>query len=1714
MDGGEHKATTSANNATGGRAARASRRWPRVLLRSTLALVLGLILLLALVVAMLQNSAIATRAANALASRFSPWPDAHIAVQRARLRGLGGVTLAGVRITRADGQVMVALDTMQLRIQPLALLWGRVSMPVLRVLGADVRMRQRADSSWDLLAPFMGGDTIRASRTQLRIGEAELLRSRLEAHWLAQSDSVLRVEDITVRLAGLALPEPMRFSLDTLSARIYPPLRPAQPAMLGARLRLSDGRLVVDGFSLRSDSSNVSAAGTLLVPGGRVDDIHDADFTLAASPLDFRDVGAFLPGFDVPGSLRLQARVRGTPSLLDIEVDGRSFDGATLHVAGTLTPRTQGDVRYQLQATLHDLDAALWSGSASGLGKVDATADVALAGQALDSVTGSLQLTLGGTRLGSGRLRSAQLAAQFTEGRAEVTAEAEATPWVHVALRGAARPFAPTPDYAFDIDACQLEPLGTDTTLQLHAGTVQLHLAGAGVARANARGSAQARFSAGIGAVMVRGGELTANWQDGQATAKLEASVAEGQVSGSAQVDWRHAETRISAARLSARGIALAGLVDSAAGTLDLEGTGDFVPGRNESLRANATATLHALAWAGNRLTDTASANITVRSGRLHAEAVAAGPAGRMLLRGNARPFANTPSWTLERLELHDVDLARADTAWPNSSINALLTLEGRGRSPRATSARGLLTFDSLRVGDQVIRDGRVELALGEGELRADLTMKALHGSIAANTRGTPFDSVPAFHVENARFRDLDLALLTRGSFKGALTGTMQANGTLPGGALPDVRGRLELASSPINGGRLRDGRATFALQASHASLDLELRTDSGVVAFNGQAQVTRDTTAASGVRVSDANVEGTARLPDLAALMGQDSNEAAVDAHFAMAGEGLDIETMQWTAHARATGRWGGAHVDTLLLRAGVHDARLQLDTFRLRSNVAHGDGSGMLALRGRSSIPPEQGMHIRIVVDSVAPFAAMLGRHPLALRTGVIDLRGTNDAGGTQLQATVNLAGLVSAWVMADSIALQTGATLDGSTLRQAAGQFTGIGLAQGSMYLTGMTAQGTYDGAALSIEGSVQRDEQHDLQVKATATPREHSVVFEQMQLALPGSRWTIAQAARIVWSPQIRIEGLTLTSGAEKITLNGRIDRAGTQDLQLQLDSVPVQGFAEFAGINGLSGTANGRLELTGPATHIALRGDITTHLNGVSGHIAVEPAGDDALSINVAMTDAAHRPLRINGQMPFAVSIAPGDSGFAGPTHGNVGFTVSADSFALGWLQPFVQPLRVDRLQGWLTADAHFTGTFDAPEASGTARFANLRVSVSSEGIDYRNVQAALALQGDRVQVSALRAEAEGTVTGEGQLFLESLSRPRFNVTLHFNRFRAVRNQWVRLGVSGDAHVTGDLAKPVVEGALTLVDTDVYADPAGQGSTARPIELTAADLAMLESYFGYKPSAAATMESDPLMPWSMNLKVTLGTNVWARRTARPEMRVQLGGSLEVRKAPQDSMQLFGSIEVLPQRSYFEEFGKHFSVSDGTITFNGSVWGWTANIKARYLVPSFKDPNASEVTITMDVTGPMDDLRLTLGSEPPLETADILSYLATGRPAESAASFGGGGARGGLLTEGATLALGTAANLLEHTAGETVGLDVVEIRQDGLRGATLIAGRYVSPRLYVGFQQPLTLRDNQDPANTTSRGTQVEIEYTAYRWLLLNLQSGQSTLSFFLRTKRAF
>ena len=106
---------------------------------------------------------------------------------------------------------------------------------------------------------------------------------------------------------------------------------------------------------------------------------------------------------------------------------------------------------------------------------------------------------------------------------------------------------------------------------------------------------------------------------------------------------------------------------------------------------------------------------------------------------------------------------------------------------------------------------------------------------------------------------------------------------------------------------------------------------------------------------------------------------------------------------------------------------------------------------------------------------------------------------------------------------------------------------------------------------------------------------------------------------------------------------------------------------------------------------------------------------------------------------------------------------------------------------------------------------------------------------------------------------------------------------------------------------------------------------------------------------------------------------------------------------------------------------------------------------------EVIAGVKITGRLQQPRLDLFSTPSLGQTDILSYLLTGGPLESASS-----GQGAMLAN-ASLALGlSGGDQIARSIGDRFGFDEMRVESDSTGDqASLVVGRYLSPRLYVGY-----------------------------------------------------
>jgi translocation and assembly module TamB len=174
--------------------------------------------------------------------------------------------------------------------------------------------------------------------------------------------------------------------------------------------------------------------------------------------------------------------------------------------------------------------------------------------------------------------------------------------------------------------------------------------------------------------------------------------------------------------------------------------------------------------------------------------------------------------------------------------------------------------------------------------------------------------------------------------------------------------------------------------------------------------------------------------------------------------------------------------------------------------------------------------------------------------------------------------------------------------------------------------------------------------------------------------------------------------------------------------------------------------------------------------------------------------------------------------------------------------------------------------------------------------------------------------------------------------------------------------------------------------------------------------------------------------------------------EIGGQVNIKKDPQKPFILLGSLNTI--RGTYSFQGKLFKFKRGSVSFLG-----------------LEEPNPNldiqavtrirKVDIIIQITGTARDIRLALTSEPEMEQADILSYLAFGKPTGELKD----GQAAGVEQAALSIASQIAASELKDILGKTLFLDTISIDPGGgdIGQGSVTVGKYVSPDVFVSYKQ---------------------------------------------------
>ncbi|GIV61425.1 MAG: translocation/assembly module TamB [Rhodothermaceae bacterium] len=1703
----------------------------------------GVLGLLVLVLMLFQTEWGATRMVRFVLDRLSLFEGARVEVGRVRGNLLSHLALYDVALIQGDTLRLVQVDTVAARYRLGPLLRKTLHFERIEVVNPAVSMAQQADGSWNLLdvlpADTTAPDTA-ASVLAVVIDHLRLRGGQARARFHAPGrDSLVALRGLDVRLDSLRVAGDVTARLDTVAGVFIPPGM-TTPVSLRLGASLHPDRLDVRGLELTSERSHLVARG-ILPRFGAPPGPDSLDFTLAADPLHFGDVALFVPTLDPSLELTGTVRAGGTLDLSTLEVTAQVSDGASIRLAGQVTPRLADSLRYRLEARVRGLDLGHYAGP-----DVDALLNgemqVDLQGASLDRLDGTLRAVLAGSRVAGRPLDSTTLATQWDDGQVRLELRG-GVPGAHLSLTGTARPFAEDP--AYDLTAAfrhvDLGVLTGDTTRTSDlAGT--LHLAGQGYDPDTADLRARLDLAPGsLNAYRVAGGRLEARLTGGVLTFDTRVAFPEdgvlafrGEATPGDTLVYTIREGRVENLDYMA---ALGDTTQSRlSGTFTLRGRG--TDPATMTLRAGAH--LRATTYDVYRVEE-ANLRASMRGGTLRFEGDARLGGGTVSLTGRARPFDPTPALAVEEAVFRNLDVGTlAALPGQDTDLNGRLALTLRGFDPATLRLEVRLDLDSSRVNLQPIR--RASLTAGwAADTLAYRLMLAVPGG-RTELAGTVRDltGVPVYRVATGRLDALDVgALLGQPAFRTDLNGTFRLEGR---GRQPEdlnLEARLDLADSRINDAALPEGQVAVQVREGMARLTSRLALAGGTVDLLAAGRPFEQVPAYT--------LRGDVQDLDLGQVLGRDTLRAALNLAFAFEGHGAGLGTMQGEGWMQAGAtRFHHVTLDTAYARFALAQGLARVDTLVLRSNVLDLHGHGPVALVDTAGVHTTD-FTFAVDLVSVAPLRDWVAADPFLLGQGQVEGRLTGPAERLRLDARLDVNSLVYDAMRVAGLRVRLLAELDTNrTVQQAEvrSDIAFFSLPNVSIERTQVSVG--YRPEALTFEVTSKLDPRRDgyLGGYVDLVPGRQRLTLDSLRFRFDRDLWRLQQPATLDYAGDTyRVRNLLLyarsPNGTDEITqqiaLDGEIDLNGQQSLILTIERFRLGAVTDLFGYEGLGGRLDGWLVLEGapsaPVADGSLQFDLSLFGETVGDMEATLHYEALQLALESRLTDERGSELLLTGTIPMDLRLVAPDSARTGmylearqAAQETVRLDLSTNDFALSWLMPFMDREVVSELDGRLTAELQVRGTFGSPRFDGTLGVRNGRLGLpllgkSRQGLVYTDIMLDGTFEESRLLLDHVEARSGGgSLIGHGTINFSDLTLGEFDLTFSASDFLAIDSREYRIRTDADLNLRGTTRSPVLSGDVELVSADFFLTEEA-AAEFEPVELTEEDQRTLEVRFGLRLTEADTTTFDYYRALTItDLTVRMERDTWLRSKKNPTMDIQFTGNLEVQKAPYEDPLVFGTITVIPERSRIVQFGKRFDIQSGTLTFNGPATDPIMNIQAQYVVRA-RGTGENEVTITLAVEGRLDNLDVTLGSDPQMEFADIISYLAFGRPAGEALQLGGGGASssgsGGRpwLDPAAGLALGQIAGLIEDLAGTGLGLDVIEIEQNGLDGATLTAGKYVSPRLYVAVSQPIAFR-RSGTTLAEEVPTQVTLEYEIIDRLLIRLLRRGSVIRINLKWEYAY
>ena len=528
------------------------------------------------------------------------------------------------------------------------------------------------------------------------------------------------------------------------------------------------------------------------------------------------------------------------------------------------------------------------------------------------------------------------------------------------------------------------------------------------------------------------------------------------------------------------------------------------------------------------------------------------------------------------------------------------------------------------------------------------------------------------------------------------------------------------------------------------------------------------------------------------------------------------------------------------------------------------------------------------------------------------------------------------------------------------------------------------------------------------------------------------WTLAAPAALQWGDgAVSFDTACLARERARLCGSAAVDANREQSIQAELENVDLRSLQPFLPDDiSAAGLYQASLSLTGALS----RPTATFSVAGGETTVVVQQGAEAPLT--VVVNDVGLAGTLAGNRLNVTGSLRGRETGAVELT-AEIADVRAADPAIRGELNASWTDLAIVSLlspdlgevAGTVSLGLQVAGTVDSPELEGRIDWAEGRLEVPAWGLLIEGITAqATSADGRQLELLASGTIGEGQITLEGTTALDPRAGWPSRFRLGGESIQAVRTP------EADIVVT-----PAIEAEVRLPDIEVT------GTVHIPHARLVLDevppQAVAPSPDAVVHGAAAPAPRRPLRLHS-NLTITLGEDV---SYSGAGLTTDLGGELAIAHESGRTAVATGTVILSGQ---YEAYGQSLELERGRLLFAGPWDNPALDVRAVRRL--------EEVTAGVQLSGTLRSPQTRIFSEPVLSEADALSYLLFGRPLSSA----GADETASLESAAISMGLKQALPAIERV-GQSIGLDELSVRTTNADAGELMAGKYLSPRVYIRY-----------------------------------------------------